>query len=328
MRIFVNMPDGFRENSFITEEVKQKLKSVGDVTFSPYDKQLGGEELAEVLKDYDCIITGWGQPKITTENIGNVKLIAHTGGTIGGIVDMGIFDTDVTVLSGNNYYAQSVAEGVISYMLFALRKMSYYESKLRQGVWDWNIKSEGLLGQSVGIISYGAISSRVIPMLRCFTDNIKVYSTRQNPELAKREGFTYASLDEIFSTCKVVSVHTAKNDDTYHMINKHHFDLLQDGALFINTSRGPVIDEDALVESLKENRFRALLDVYNQEPLSPDHPLLKLDNAILFPHMAGPTYDRRAKITMALIDDIADYFNGKEPDDVVTKEIAQKMTIA
>lgn len=327
-KVFVNIPKGFRNDSFITPAVKEKLGALVEVKYNESEKPLAKEELKNAIDGCDAIITGWGQPRIHACDLGSVKLIAHTGGTVGGIVDLDVFDTDVTVLSGNDYYAESVAEGVISYMLFALRKMGFYSSEMKSKKWTWEAKTEGLLGQSVGLISLGAISKKLIPMLKCFTDNIKVYSTHPNPELAEKMGFTYASLDDIFKTCKVVSVHTAKNDETYHMINKHHFDLLSDGVLFVNTSRGAVIDEAALCEALRENRFTALLDVYESEPPKEDNPLYALDNAIIFPHMAGPTYDRREKITMALIDDMMRYFDGKEPQNVVTKEVAAKMTIA
>lgn len=326
--IFVNIPKGFRKDSFITPAVREKLGSLVNVKYNETDKALGGEELNRALKGCDAVITGWGQPRMRLCDLGDAKLIIHTGGTVGGIVDMEVFDSDVTVISGNSYYAESVAEGVIAYMLFALRKMGYYANELKSGRWYWESMTEGLLGQSVGLVSLGAISRRLIPMLRVFTNDIKVYSTHPDPETAEKLGFKYAELDDIFKTCKVVSVHTAKNDETYHMINKHHFDLLADGALFINTSRGAVIDEAALCEALKENRFTALLDVYESEPPKEDNPLFKLDNAIIFPHSAGPTYDRREKITLALIDDAMRFFDGKTPENIVTKEVAKKMTIA
>lgn len=327
-KVFVNIPKGFRDDSFITPAVKERLEAVAEVKYNETESSLGGEALKNALTDCDAVITGWGQPRITPDLLGNTRIIVHTGGTVGGIVDMSVFDTEVAVLSGNEFYSESVAEGVISYMLFALRKMGYYSTTVQNGKWTWEAKTEGLLGQSVGLISLGAISKKLIPMLKVFTDDIKVYSTHPNPEMAKKLGFKYSELDDIFKTCKIVSVHTAKNDETYHMINKHHFDLLSDGALFINTSRGAVIDEAALCDALKENRFTALLDVYENEPPKADNPLLKLDNAILFPHMAGPTYDRREKITLALIDDMLRFFDGKTPENLVTKAVAERMTIA
>ena len=328
MKVFVNIPKGFRNDSFITERVRKRLEAVGEVAFNTESEPLRGEKLKKELVGFDAVITGWGQPLIKKEDLETVKLIAHTGGTVGGIVDLGVFDTDIIVLSGNQHYAQSVAEGVLAYMLYGLRKMGKYTKEIKDGIWTWDADTEGLLDQSIGIVSLGAISSRLIPILKMFTDDIRVYSTHPDEKIAEKMGFCYASLEEIFAECKIVSVHTAKNDETYHMINMRHFDLLRDGSLFINTSRGPVIDEDALIETLKTKNITAVLDVYNQEPLPKESELIKLDNAILFPHMAGPTYDRREMITLKLVDDIVRFEKGEKLQNIVDKETALKMTIS
>lgn len=112
------------------------------------------------------------------------------------------------------------------------------------------------------------------------------------------------------------------------MIQKKHFELMKKGALFVNTARGAVVDEEAMIEALKEGKIRALLDVYETEPLSMNSPLRELENVILFPHIAGPTYDRRERITLALIDDVVRCMEGREMQNVVTKETARKMTIS
>ena len=315
------------DKSFIPDYIADKLKKIGEVEFAG-NKKYSGNNLSEKLADKDVLITGWGQPLIKKEDLGSVKLIAHTGGTVGGIVDMGVFDTDVKVISGNQYYAESVAEGVLAYMLFALRDMGKYTGELAKGNWLPNF-TEGLLDQTVGIISLGAISRMLIPLLSMFRTKIKVYSkTSHDEEFAKQWGFEFAGLDEIFSTCKIVSVHTARCPETEKMINAHHFKLLKEGSIFLNTSRGSVIDEDALVESLKERKFKAVLDVYNEEPLPSSSKLIGLDNVILFPHQAGPTYDRRKYITEKLIEDIVSFFDGRDMKNLISKDVAKKMTIS
>ena len=138
----------------------------------------------------------------------------------------------------------------------------------------------------------------------------------------------FKKLDEIFAECDVVSVHTAKNPQTIHMIGKRQFELLKDGALFINTARGAVINEAELVEALKKKNFTAVLDVYEKEPLEESNPLRSLDNVILFPHMAGPTYDMREKITNALINDLIAIDKGEKSPNEITKETALRMTIS
>lgn len=325
MKIFVSMPEGDIRNSFIKAKTWERLRKIADLDYNRTSQQLTKEALTEKIKDADALITGWEQPLITSDMVGNVKIIAHTGGTVGGIIDASVFDIGVKVISGNRYYAESVAEGVLAYMLFELRKMGYYSGNLKNGNWLDNY-TEGLFDQTVGIVSLGAIAKRVIELLKPFRVKIKVYSTHQSPELAGQMGFTYASLEEIFSTCKIVSVHTAKNPDTNSMINEKHFKQLQDNSIFINTARASVINEDDLIKELKTGRFRALLDVFNYEPLPKDSELLKLDNVTLFPHQAGPTFDRRDIITNFLIDDIERFFKGGQMKNEITREVAERMT--
>ena len=130
MKIFVNMIDDPTTRSFIPDYVKEKLCSMGEVEFNTTDHRFKGEELAAHLQDKDVLVTGWGQPLIKKEDLGSVKVIMHTGGSTGGIVDLGVFDTDVKVISGNAYYAESVAEGTLAYMLYALRDMAKYSNAL------------------------------------------------------------------------------------------------------------------------------------------------------------------------------------------------------
>ena len=110
------------------------------------------------------------------------------------------------------------------------------------------------------------------------------------------------------------------------MITKAHFDLLQDGAVFINSARGAIIREDEMIEALKENRFRAVLDVYCKEPPELDSPLRSLENVYCMPHVGGPTGDRCPVITMRLADDIVRYTEGKPLRYSISSDYAKRMT--
>lgn len=323
MKTFINVGAWLRPTFFKPETIA-RLESLGEVTMCP-GHALVGEELKAQLKGVDLLLTGWAQPLIKLEDIGDVKVVAHTGGTVGGIIDEDVFEADIPVLSGNQYYAESVAEGVIAYMLFALRDMGFYSSELKAGRWQ-PTNTKGLLDRTVGIVSLGAISKLVIKHLHAFRCPIKVYSTRPNPAIAEEMGFTYASLDEIFETCDIVSIHTARTPQTYHMIGAQHFAKMKEGSLFLNTSRGAVVDEEALIEALKTGKFHAVLDVYDQEPLPADHPLISSPNVTLFPHQCGPTYDRLDYIVNRLIDDTLSYLAGGEMKNRIPLEVARRMT--
>ncbi|MFA5562369.1 MAG: hydroxyacid dehydrogenase [Eubacteriales bacterium] len=332
MKIFVNVDRKLRQG-FIRPETAARLAGMGQVTYCE-DGALSGDRLQEALsggalagsEGYDLLLSGWGQRRIYPHQLGNVRMIAHLGGSVNGIVDMSVYDRGVMVVSGNYYYAESVAEGVIAYMLFALRDMGYHSEALKRGVWHENT-TEGLFDQPVGIVSLGATSRLVVEHLRHFRCRVKVYSTRPDPALAAQMGFVYADLAEIFATCKIVSLHTARTPQTYHMIGAEHFALLQPGAIFLNTARAEVVDEAAMVAALRKGGFRAVLDVFGKEPLPADSPLCTLPNVTLFPHQCGPTADRWDRITNFLLDDAEAYFAGRPVKNEIPRSVAERMTL-
>lgn len=332
MKLFVSIPGNTNVMStFVDESVKKYLEERFEVTYSPLDRQIQPEEIRQYAGDADAIMTGWGHPMITGKDLENtgIKLIVHTGGSVGSLVDETVYDRGVRVLSGNNMYADSVAEGVLAYMFTALRQIPDYINRVREGGWryvtDYN---EGLLDQTVGIVGTGAISTRVIKLLKPFGVTLKIYSGYPiDVAFLEENNAVQASLEEIFSTCKIVSLHSAMNERTRGMIGKEHFDLLQDGALFVNTARGRIVREEEMIEALKENRFRAILDVYYQEPLELDSELRKLPNVYCMPHACGPTIDRRPIITKRLADNMVLFSEGKEMDLEISREYAKRMTV-
>ena len=135
-----------------------------------------------------------------------------------------------------------------------------------------------------------------------------------------------ASLEEIFSECKIVTIHSAMNDKNRHMITRELLSLLRPDSLLINTARGGLIDEEAMTELLAAGSFRAILDVFEQEPLPEDHPLRQLANVYVIPHRAGPTYDRRKFVTAALIQDIRAWEKGEPLKMEISQKYASFMT--
>lgn len=332
MKVFVSVPkNGKGMEKFFRGEVKKYLEERFDVVYSPLDRALKAEEIAEYAGDAEVIMIGWGHPFIDNKLLENtsIKLIAHTGGSVGYYVADEVYEKGVRVISGNALFAESVAEGTLGYMLLALRKMPDYVECVRTGGWRLpdNYATEGLLDQTVGIIGMGAISKNLIKMLKPFRVKMKLYSGYPiDVEYLKENNATQASLEEIFSTCKIVTLHSAQNERTKGMIGKEHFDLLQDGSIFINTARGALIREDEMIEALRENRFRAVLDVYCKEPLEEDNPLRSMENVYCMPHKGGPTYDRAPIITMSLVDDIVRFAEGKELQYEISRDYAKRMT--
>ena len=331
MKIFVSIPqNGNVFETFVTKEVQEFMESLFEVEYSPYESNITQEQFKEAVKDADIIMTGWGHPQITYDMIEgtNIKAIAHTGGSVGSLVTPDVYDNGIMVMSGNLMYADSVAEGTIAYILTALRDIPKYTTNVKNGGWQFSHNyTEGLLDGEIGIIGIGAISKFLIEFLQPLRVKIKAYSGYPiDPEFLKKYNVTQVSLEEALQ-CKIVSLHSAMNERTRGLIGKEQFKLIKDGAVFVNTARGRVVDEPAMIEELKTGRFKAILDVFYSEPLAADSPLRTLDNVYCVPHMAGPTVDRRAKITAALVRNLVDWKDGKEVYLEITKEQAARMTV-
>ena len=163
-------------------------------------------------------------------------------------------------------------------------------------------------------------------LLRAFDAEILIWADHVTPEEAARYGARKAELEEIFSACKIVSLHLARTPETYHIIGARLLGLLRPDSLLVNTARGAIVDEAVMAAMLREGRFRAVLDVYEQEPLPLSSPLRGLDNALLIPHMGGPTMDRRPYVTRALISALPATLRGEPTWLDISREAMRRMT--
>jgi len=330
MNILVTIPDGYVRNTFIPPEEVARINSMGNVVWNTTKSQWSSEELSERLKDVDVCICGWFTARLdenVLKNANRLKVVAYTAGSVAGIVSDTLFERGIKVLSGNTFFGQSVAEGVIAYTLCALRDLPYYNKSMKDGGWrTTEFFNQGLLDQTVGLVGFGMTTKFVINMLKPFNCKIKVFSNSMTDEACAEYGVQRASLEEIFSTCRIVSIHTAKRPDTYHMINKKLLQMLPDGALIVNTARGSIIDEEAMIEELETGRIKAALDVFEVEPLPVDSKLRSLSNVLLIPHMAGPTIDRRRYCTNGVLDDVERFYKGEPLKYEIDKAYAGFMT--
>ena len=332
MKVFVAIPTTCQAwKHFMTEQTRTYLEERFQVTYNTLGRQLKAEELAQYAADAEILMIGWGHPTMDAKSLENtaVRLIAHTGGSVADYVTQDVYEKGIRVISANELFAESVAEGTLAYMLLALRKLPDYVRDTREGNWhsDRCLPTEGLLGQTVGLVGMGAITKNLIRMLRPFGVKLKLYSGYPiDPGFLEENNAVQASLEEIFSTCKVVSIHSALNERTRGMIGKAHFDLLQDGAVFVNTARGAIIREAEMIRALEEKRFLAVLDVYEKEPLDPDSPLRRLENAYCIPHMGGPTLDRHPVIARLLADDMVRFVRGEQLRYEISSSYAKRMT--
>ena len=328
--LVLNTLDDATFNTFFPQDVQERLTQLGNVCY--WKGEWNSDELKACIRDVDVIITSWGAKafdKSFYEAANKLKIIAHTGGSVADLVNEYMEkQDDLILLSGNKYYAESVAQATICYMLLGQRKLyQTIKETERTGWWrpDYNA---GLRGKTVGLLSFGMIAKDVARMLQVFDCKVKVYSSHTiSEEERNKYHFEVCSLEELFRTCDIISVHSGLTEKTYHMVDEHLLSMMKEDALLVNTSRGAVVDETALEKFAAEGKLRAVLDVFEVEPLPLDSKLRGLDNVVIVPHSGGPTIDVRQLVTMGLIDDIERFFNGtSQLENQISMSYAKNMT--
>lgn len=330
MNIYVAIPQGENRDSFLTNENVAFLESLGRLTWNETGANPTPELLVDALVDVDVLVCGWGTPCLTEDVLkkaNRLKLVAYVCGSVANVVSDAMYAKGIRIVSGNEEFARSVAEGTVAYMLCALRDIPNVSRHMQEKGWmPHPDRRLALLDQTVGIVGYGAISRYLLDLLRPFGVKIKLYSRHMSDEQAQRLGVRKASLEEIFSTCKIVSLHCARNAENYHLVDERLLSMLQDGAVLVNTARGDVIDEEALIREARKGRFRAILDVFEEEPLPLHSELRSLDNVILLPHQGGPTYDKRCDAAKIVLQDIERFQKGIPLENEILKSRAKMMT--
>ena len=333
MKALIATPRGTVFDTFFTPENIALAESLGEIIWNDTPKMLTSAQVADRIGDCDVYVTTWGAPRLDETIIKaapKLKLLTHLCGTVVPFVSDSMWEHGIRVLSGNRFFAESVAEGTLAYMLTALRDIPHFSRRCKdERAWKpADFYNQGLAGKKIGIVSYGAIARNLVRILSAFRVEMLVYDIVPLPEEdVRRYSLRQASLEEIFSVCDIITVHTPLFEATRHMIGASLLSRIRPGALLLNTSRGAVIDQRALERELADGRFRAVLDVYEEEPPKPDCPLYDLPNVIMMPHMGGPTVDLRQVITKELFLESADYLkNGGDLPSEITRTMASVMS--
>jgi len=236
--------------------------------------------------------------------------------------DMASANRMMIPVANNHGNSIAVAESTILLMLALLKKLPVHHETTRRGQWlEHRLMPQlgELAGRTVGLIGMGHVGREVASRVGSFEASVIYYDIRRLSEEDERAlCVRYVSLDELFATADIISIHTALTLQTRGLIGRKEFDLMKKTALLVNTSRGEIVNQHELYLRLSERKIAgAALDVFDPEPPSPNDPLLLLDNIILTPHMAGATLDtwaRRLRISYKNFQRVA---NGQEAQFIV-----------
>lgn len=255
------------------------------------------QELEGKVKEADYLLVS-GRLKINRTVLGNaqnIKMIQRTGVGLDSIDLEYIRNHDVPFYVNKGVNAQSVAEHTILLMLASLRNLVEINENTKRGIWKkqaQGVCTHELCGKTVGLIGMGAIGRKVAGMLKAFGAKVlynDVSKMKQEDENAL--GIKFSTREEIIEKSDIISLHCPLTDDTRHMINDRAVNKMKNGVILINTARGGLIDEAALINGIKNGKIAgAGIDVYEKEPVD-NSEVLNLQNVITTPHIGGVTYD-------------------------------------
>ncbi len=280
-----------------------------------------------VLNDADVIFSGWGCPLINDEFLDaapNLKAVFYAAGTVKHFTDKGqIFDRGIKLTSSAIANAVPVAEFCLSQILFSLKLGWHFALSIKENkAWPSSterFKVPGCYKSTVGIISLGMISKKLIELLRPFDLNILVSSNHLSEQQAAALGVRKASIEEIFCESDVVSLHSP--DSSKGIITGEHFKMMKHRSTFINTARGICVREAEMLAALKDRKdVIALLDVTEPEPPVPGSEMFDMPNVVTFPHIAGSLDGECKRLTRLAIDDFYRFRAGNPLQNEVTKQ--------
>jgi glyoxylate reductase len=211
-------------------------------------------------------------------------------------------------------------------LMAVARRVVEADKYVRTGQWKVSWHPSMMLGRdiynaTIGIVGAGRIGYAVAKRAKGFDMKILFYDVVPRPEMEKDLGAKRVELDTLLKESDFVSIHVPLMKETHHLVNAERLKLMKKTAYLINNSRGPVVDEKALYEALKEGKIAgAGLDVFEQEPTPVDNPLLKLDSVVVAPHISSASYETRSKMAEMVAENLVAFFEGKKPPNLVNPD--------
>jgi len=306
--------------SKLCANAKQLLLDYGcEIMENPYGRPLTFEELKEVVGSVDGVIAG-----VDTWN----EEVFQLAPQLQGIARFGVGVDNIDLAAARKYgiqvtnvprgNANAVAELAVGLMIAVRRSIPLLDQSTKNGGWDRFVGSE-LAGGTVGLLGFGNIAQLTAKKLKGFDVDLIAYDKYPDAAKAAEYGVKLTTFEQVLTDSDIVSMHLPSLNETYHIMNDGAFSMMKSSAVFINTARGAVVDEQALARALTSGVIAgAAIDVYEAEPVSADNPILRTRNLITTPHTAAETYETYERVSMVTAQALLDIFEGREPQHLLT----------
>lgn len=299
------------------------LKKIGDLIV--YDRtDFDPQSVIKAIDNADVVFTN--KTPLSKEVLDNVSSIKYIGVLATGynVVDVVTAKSKgIVVTNIPSYGTAAVAQFTLAMILEMCHHIGAHSEAVKDGEWNrcpdfcfWNYPLIELAGKTLGIIGFGNIGQATAKIAQAFGLNILAFDSYPDSSL-ESETCKYATLDELFEQSDIISLHCPLFESTRGIINKSNIDKMKDGVMIINTSRGPLINEQDLSDALNQGKVAgAAVDVVSSEPISNDNPLLKAKNCIITPHIAWAPKESRSRLLNTAVDNLQAFINGT-PTNVV-----------
>jgi phosphoglycerate dehydrogenase-like enzyme len=288
----------------------RRLRERTEVTI--FTKPFGNPE---ALRGFDALIANRERTKLTRElfaQLPDLKVIAQTGNHAAHLDFKAAADFGVVIAQASGGYSIGAAELAVGLAQAVMRKIPACDAALRRGEWPTPL-TPILHGKTLGLVGLGRVGQHVARIGQAFGMRVLAWSPRLTDAAAAAGGAQRRDLDDLLASSDVVSIHVSLADSSRNLIDARRLALMKRSAYLVNTARGPIVNEAALVDALAQRRIAgAGLDVFDREPLPAGHALTKLDNVVLAPHIGWPTDDGYERFASAAADVLIAYLDGRD----------------
>ena len=305
----------------ISDGAEEILKQEFDVTLNLNDKPYQYEELIKLVNNYDGLIsTSFDKldKNFFDSLTGRLKVIGHVGVGYDNINTQSAKEKNIKVSNTPNVLNDAVAEITILLILASSRRIGEAYNLVKTNTWKDHrpditklMVGNEVTGKTLGIIGMGRIGQIVADRARAFNMKIIYFNRNKLSKDLEKDAAYYSDLKSMLPNCDYVSLHTPATPETKNIINSETLKLFPKHSVFINTSRGSTVDDDALIEALKNKKiYGAGLDVFNNEP-NLDKRYLELDNCFVLPHVGSATHETRLAMSMLAVNNLKCFFSNK-----------------
>ncbi|MER7495533.1 hydroxyacid dehydrogenase [Streptomyces pharetrae] len=296
-----------------------RLRQTAEVDPALVVRDFADPAAADALARAEVLITGWGCPRLDERALAAVpglRAVLHAAGSIRSLAGEALWRRGVAVSSAVTGNAVPVAEYTLAMILLAGKDAFGHRERYRAThAFPSPAETAGIgnLGRRVGVVGASRVGRRLLELLRPYDFEILLYDPYVDAAEAVGLGARPVSLDELLRGSDIVTLHAPDIPETHHMLDRSALALLRDGGVLINTSRGALVDQDALTDELVSGRLSAILDVTEPEPLPAGSPLHTLPNVFLTPHIAGSLGNELERLGRIVVEELERWAQGLAP---------------